>query len=83
MMVEVAVDGAAWSASTAAKWAGTQWKRALTRWLRPYLEAMPRARQRHWAPAYVAGLLGPSAGIAFSRWRPRGRRGLRPAPPFH
>lgn len=60
-MVEVAVDGTAWSASAAAAWAGPQWKRELARWLRPYLAALPRARQRHWAPAYVAGLLGPSA----------------------
>jgi hypothetical protein len=60
-MVEIAVERGAWSASTAAKWAGPQWKREFTRWLRPYLVALPRARQRHWAPAYVAGLLGPSA----------------------
>lgn len=60
-MVEVAVDGASWRVSAAAAWAGAHWERALKRWLRPYLAALPRARQRHWAPAYVAGLLGPSA----------------------
>jgi SRSO17 transposase len=40
---------------------GPHWHRALMRWLRPYLAALPREPLRHWAPAYVAGLLGPSA----------------------
>jgi len=61
VMVEVAVDGVPRGLSAAAAWVGPHWHRALLRWLRPYLAALPRARQRHWAPAYVAGLLGPSA----------------------
>jgi SRSO17 transposase len=60
-MVEVTVDGVPCGLSAAAAWVGPHWHRELLRWLRPYLAALPRARQRHWAPAYVAGLLGPSA----------------------
>ncbi|HKO13811.1 MAG TPA: transposase, partial [Acidobacteriaceae bacterium] len=40
--------------------AGADWRRELRQWLRPYLAALPRRTQRHWAPLYIEGLLGPS-----------------------
>jgi len=35
------------------------WQAAFARWLRPYLAALRREAQRHWAPVYLQGLLGP------------------------
>ena len=35
------------------------WREDFRRWLAPFLEAYQRAEQRHWAPLYLEGLLGP------------------------
>lgn len=35
------------------------WQVAFARWLRPFLAALRREAQRHWAPVYLQGLLGP------------------------
>ena len=37
------------------------WHDDLRVWLEPFLAALGRAEQRHWAPLYVQGLLGPGA----------------------
>jgi len=38
---------------------GGAWQAAFARWLRPFLAALGREAQRHWAPVYLQGLLGP------------------------
>ena len=35
------------------------WLARLDAWLSPFLAALPRAKQRRWAPLYVCGLLLP------------------------
>jgi SRSO17 transposase len=35
------------------------WQAEFARWLRPFLAALRREAQRHWAPVYLEGLLGP------------------------
>jgi SRSO17 transposase len=35
------------------------WQAEFARWLRPFLTALRREAQRHWAPVYLEGLLGP------------------------
>jgi len=35
------------------------WREDFRAWLEPFLEAFRRAEQRHWAPLYLEGLLGP------------------------
>ena len=35
------------------------WLKPLERWLEPFLEAFSYAKQRHWAPVYLEGLLRP------------------------
>lgn len=35
------------------------WEAEFARWLRPFLTALQREAQRHWAPVYLQGLLGP------------------------
>lgn len=37
----------------------SDWRGALLEWLSPFLDALGRSEQRHWAPIYVEGLLGP------------------------
>lgn len=41
--------------------AGPDWPAAFARWLRPFLAALRREAQRHWAPVYLEGLLGSGA----------------------
>jgi SRSO17 transposase len=38
---------------------GADWREEFLEWLAPFLEAFGRAEQRHWAPKYLEGLLGP------------------------
>jgi SRSO17 transposase len=38
---------------------GRTWQAEFARWLRPFLAALRREAQRHWAPVYLEGLLGP------------------------
>ena len=35
------------------------WQAAFELWLVPFLARLRRAEQRHWAPVYLQGLLGP------------------------
>ena len=35
------------------------WQIAFEAWLAPFLARLRRAEQRHWAPVYLQGLLGP------------------------
>lgn len=37
------------------------WQEDLQAWLEPFLAALGRSEQRHWAPLYLQGLLGPGA----------------------
>jgi SRSO17 transposase len=37
----------------------TDWREEFLGWLSPFLDALARAEQRHWAPKYLEGLLGP------------------------
>lgn len=37
----------------------TDWYGELLEWFSPFLDALGRSEQRHWAPIYVEGLLGP------------------------
>lgn len=37
------------------------WQEDLRVWLEPFLAALGRSEQRHWAPLYLQGLLGPGA----------------------
>lgn len=37
------------------------WQEDLRVWLEPFLSALGRSEQRHWAPLYLQGLLGPGA----------------------
>lgn len=37
------------------------WQEDLRLWLEPFLAALGRSEQRHWAPLYLQGLLGPGA----------------------
>ncbi len=37
----------------------TDWYDELLEWFSPFLDALGRSEQRHWAPIYVVGLLGP------------------------
>lgn len=56
----VEVGGSVLASLADAARAGADWRRELRQWLRPYLAALPRRTQRHWAPRYIEGLLGPS-----------------------
>jgi SRSO17 transposase len=38
---------------------GVEWRDEFRTWLAPFLAAFGRAAQRHWAPRYLEGLLGP------------------------
>ncbi len=42
-----------------AKTTGPSWEAAFARWCEPFLAALSREAQRHWAPVYLKGLLGP------------------------
>jgi SRSO17 transposase len=35
------------------------WQAAFEAWLAPFLARLGRIEQRHWAPVYLQGLLGP------------------------
>ena len=37
------------------------WQEDLRVWLEPFVAALGRSEQRHWAPLYLQGLLGPGA----------------------
>ena len=37
----------------------TDWRAAFMSWLAPFLARLGRVEQRHWAPVYLQGLLGP------------------------
>ncbi|GAC1543376.1 MAG: hypothetical protein NVS2B4_21850 [Ramlibacter sp.] len=37
------------------------WQEDLRAWLEPFLAELGRTEQRHWAPLYLQGLLGPGA----------------------
>ncbi|GAC1532499.1 MAG: IS701-like element ISBj9 family transposase [Ramlibacter sp.] len=37
------------------------WQEDLRAWLEPFVAALGRSEQRHWAPLYLQGLLGPGA----------------------
>ena len=37
----------------------TDWRAAFEAWLAPFLARLSRVEQRHWAPVYLQGLLGP------------------------
>lgn len=38
---------------------GADWRDEFLEWLSPFLETFGRVEQRHWAPKYLEGLLGP------------------------
>ena len=37
----------------------TSWQAEFETWLAPFLDRLRRREQRHWAPVYLRGLLGP------------------------
>lgn len=54
----------------------SDWQEDLRVWLEPFLAALGRSEQRHWAPLYVQGLLGPGARKRHPVSTPCGRSGL-------
>ena len=44
-----------------------QWEAEFTRWLQPFLAALPRCTHRQWAPRYLEGLLGPAERKSMER----------------
>jgi SRSO17 transposase len=51
--------GTAIAVDVLAESAAADWEERLAEWLEPYLRRFGHKAQRHWAPRYVQGLLGP------------------------